>query len=112
MHTLAAWRRIGTISDVERGRWPGADEDQDRMRFSYFHQGAISVACLADLSWLVVTAAAEPNHGGGNIVVWGASAGVASAMLLDGDDCCDQAIDVQVGPDGSVAVTAAVVVSH
>jgi hypothetical protein len=64
------------------------------------------VAGPPDLRWLVVCAGLEAHHNGGDVVVWGTGAEVASMMLLDGADHLDEALDVQVSPDSSVAVAA------
>jgi WD40 repeat protein len=105
-HSLAAWRRLGDLDDVENGRPAGVRQvDDGGGSLAYFYNGATSVACLSDLDWLVVCAAMEAHHNGGDIVVWGAGDGVTSTMLFDGADFHDEALDVQVSPDGSIAVT-------
>lgn len=51
----------------------------------------------------MLCAAAEWHHNGGDIVVWSTGPQVPSRMLLDGSGFHDEALDVQLSPDGSVA---------
>ncbi|MDI1462156.1 hypothetical protein QEZ54_14375 [Catellatospora sp. KI3] len=106
-HALAAWRRLGDLQDVESGRpaETGRDEEDEGDDFAYFYHGATSVACPAEPRWLVVTAAAEWHHNGGDIVVWGTAPQAPSAMLLDGARFHDEALDTQLSPDGTIAVS-------
>ncbi|GHJ49361.1 hypothetical protein Cs7R123_67030 [Catellatospora sp. TT07R-123] len=103
-HALAAWRQLGDLDHVQSGRPALAEPDEDA-DFAYFYHGATSVACPDDPRWLVVTAAAEWHHNGGDIVVWGAVPQLPSRMLLDGAHFHDEALDTSLSPDGTVAVT-------
>ncbi|RJO73326.1 WD40 repeat domain-containing protein [Nocardia panacis] len=96
--------RLGTLRDVEHGLPPELRLDEEAGEgFAYFFNGATAVACPPDLHWLVVCAAAEAHHNGGDIVVWGTSTEVGSTMLQDGGDFFDDAFDVQLSPDSGVA---------
>ncbi|WP_155371429.1 WD40 repeat domain-containing protein [Catellatospora vulcania] len=100
-HRLAAWRELGDLDDVQSGGTPRSPGEDD---FANFGEGAVAVACPPDPAWLVLCAAAEWHHSGGDIAVWGTGPDVAGRLLLDGRDFHDEALDVQVSPDGSVAV--------
>lgn len=100
-HRLAAWRELGDLDHVQTGgtpRFPAEDED-----FAGFGEGAVAVACPPDPAWLVLCAAAEWHHNGGDIVVWGTGPHISSRMLLDGSGFHDEALDAQLSPDGSIA---------
>ncbi|MBV1851812.1 WD40 repeat domain-containing protein [Catellatospora tritici] len=104
-HALAAWRRLGDLEDVQNGQPALAEPDDEADSFAYFYHGATSVACPGEPRWLVVCAAAEWHHNGGDIVVWGAAPQVPSRMLLDGAHFHDEALDTQLSPDGTIMVT-------
>ncbi|MEV0460321.1 WD40 repeat domain-containing protein [Catellatospora methionotrophica] len=104
-HAAAAWRALGDLADVQNGRPPAAGtDDDDETDFACFAEGATAVAVPADPSWLLLCAAAEWHHNGGDIVVWGTGGHTAPAMLLDGSGFHDEALDAQLSPDGTVAV--------
>jgi hypothetical protein len=101
-HRTAAWRELGDLDHVQTGGSPRFPAEDDG--FASFGEGAVSVACPPDPAWLVLGAAAEWHHNGGDIVVWGTGPQVPSRMLLDGGAFHDEALDVQISPDGGVAV--------
>ncbi|GAA1370463.1 WD40 repeat domain-containing protein [Catellatospora chokoriensis] len=100
-HRLAAWRELGDLDDVQSGGTPRSPGEDD---FANFGEGAVAVACPPDPAWLVLCAAAEWHHSGGDVVVWGTGPQVPGRVLLDGSGFHDEALDVQLSPDGSVAV--------
>ncbi|MEV4417652.1 hypothetical protein [Catellatospora sp. NPDC049609] len=104
-HAAAAWRVLGDLDDVRNGR-PPAGDDEDETDFAGFSEGATAVACPTRAGWLVLCAAAEWHHSGGDVVVWGTDAGTAPVKLLDGAGFHDEALDAQLSPDETSAVCA------
>lgn len=104
-HAAAAWRGLGDLDDVQSGR-PPAPDDEDETDFACFSEGATAVACPTHANWLLLCAAAEWHHSGGDIVVWGAGDRTPAAKLLDGATFHDEALDAQLSPDETVAVCA------
>ncbi|BCJ76300.1 hypothetical protein CS0771_58440 [Catellatospora sp. IY07-71] len=104
-HAAAAWRALGDVYDVQNGRPPAPDDDEET-DFACFSEGATALACPSDTGWLLLCAAAEWHHNGGDIVVWATGPRADSVKLLDGSGFHDEALDAQLSPDETVAVCA------
>lgn len=124
-HALAGRRHLGDLDNVECGTVPtrralsdsaddvGAredeeeeeDDDEDEDEAAYFYHGATTVGCGPGLRWLVVGAAAEWHHNGGDIVRWSTTGNASLGWLLNGGDYHDEAYDLQISPDGKIAVS-------
>ncbi len=102
-HAAAAWRALGDVYDVQNGRRPAPDDDEET-DFASFSEGATALACPSDAGWLVLCAAAEWHHNGGDVVVWATGPQADAVKLLDGSDFHDEALDAQLSPDETVAV--------
>lgn len=102
-HAAAAWRALGDVYDVQNGRPPAPDDDEET-DFACFSEGATALACPSDPSWLLLCAAAEWHHNGGDVVVWATGPQADSVKLLDGSGFHDEALDAQLSPDETVAV--------
>lgn len=104
-HAAAAWRALGDVYDVQHGR-PPAPDDGEEADFAGFSEGATALACPSDPTWLLLCAAAEWHHNGGDVVVWATGPQADPVKLLDGSDFHDEALDAQLSPDETVAVCA------
>ncbi|GAA1621812.1 WD40 repeat domain-containing protein [Catellatospora bangladeshensis] len=102
-HAASAWRALGDVYDVQNGR-PPAPEDDEETDFACFSEGATALACPSDASWLLLCAAAEWHHNGGDVVVWATGPQADPVKLLDGAHFHDEALDAQLSPDETVAV--------
>lgn len=129
-HALAGTRRLGRLDRVETGTVPvpatddwaaddgtadngtgqdtpggGADGGAGDEAACFYH-GASTVAVPTGLRWLVLGAGAEWHHGGGDIVRWDTTRDAPLIWYLRGEDCHDEAYDLEISPDGSTVVTA------
>ncbi|WP_433330240.1 WD40 repeat domain-containing protein [Spirillospora sp. CA-294931] len=105
-HDLAGTRMLGTLDHVELGRVAEGPGGEDEAEGAYFYHGATGVAAPSGLSWLALGAAAEWHHNGGDVVRWSTLSHASLIWYLEGDEYHDEAVDLQLSPDGGTLVTA------